>query len=220
MPHTGHSLSHGAGRRSLVLARGLGRRYGVTRLSTGIRPRVSFKYSSTLNGQLSNSSKNLDSIATMCAMIGLRGGKHMSLMKRISAEFLGTFWLVLAAVAPQFWRPHSRNWVSDSWEWRWFWSDGHDHGVRHRPHFRMPFESRSHHRPGGGQAFPWSNVLAYIAVQVLGAIVASGVLYAIASGKPGFSPGGFAANGYGDHSPAFTPWNRRSWPSACSLSCS
>src|ERR1700681_1258069 len=40
--------------------------------------------------------------------------------------------------------------------------------------------------------FPWSNVVGYIAVQVLGGIVASGVLYAIASGKPGFSPGGFA----------------------------
>jgi aquaporin Z len=49
--------------------------------------------------------------------------------------------------------------------------------------------------------FPWNNVLAYIAVQVLGAMVASGVLFAIASGKPGFVPGGFAANGFGDHSP-------------------
>ena len=48
--------------------------------------------------------------------------------------------------------------------------------------------------------FPWNNVLAYIAVQVLGAIVASGVLYAIANGKPGFVPGRFAANGFGGHS--------------------
>ena len=52
-----------------------------------------------------------------------------------------------------------------------------------------------------GKRFPWNNVLAYIAVQVLGAMVASGVLYAIASGKPGFVPGGFAANGFGEHSP-------------------
>jgi aquaporin Z len=49
--------------------------------------------------------------------------------------------------------------------------------------------------------FPWNNVPAYIAVQVLGAMVASGVLFAIASGKPDFSAGGFAANGFGDHSP-------------------
>ncbi len=37
--------------------------------------------------------------------------------------------------------------------------------------------------------------------QVLGAIVAAGVLYFIASGKPGFSPGQFASNGYGQYSP-------------------
>jgi len=49
--------------------------------------------------------------------------------------------------------------------------------------------------------FPWNNVLAHIAVQVLGAMVAGGVLFAIASGKPGFSVGGFAANGFGEHSP-------------------
>jgi len=42
----------------------------------------------------------------------------------------------------------------------------------------------------------------YVIVQVVGAIVAAAVLYAIASGKAGFSlAGGFAANGYGEHSP-------------------
>jgi aquaporin Z len=45
------------------------------------------------------------------------------------------------------------------------------------------------------------HVLPYIAVQVGGAIVASAVLYAVASGKPDWMPGGFAANGYGDLSP-------------------
>src|SRR4029077_8819043 len=45
-------------------------------------------------------------------------------------------------------------------------------------------------------------VLPYVAAQVVGAIVASGVLYLIASGKPGFDlAAGFAANGYGEHSP-------------------
>jgi aquaporin Z len=44
-------------------------------------------------------------------------------------------------------------------------------------------------------------VLPYIVAQVIGAIVAAAVLYAIASGKPGWEPGGFAANGYGDLSP-------------------
>jgi aquaporin Z len=45
-------------------------------------------------------------------------------------------------------------------------------------------------------------VLPYVAAQVVGAIVASGVLYLIASGRPGFDlAAGFAANGYGAHSP-------------------
>ncbi|MCC6919519.1 MAG: aquaporin Z [Alphaproteobacteria bacterium] len=41
----------------------------------------------------------------------------------------------------------------------------------------------------------------YILAQVLGAIAAAGVLYTIASGQPGWTPGGFASNGYGDLSP-------------------
>jgi aquaporin Z len=46
-----------------------------------------------------------------------------------------------------------------------------------------------------------AQALPYIFVQVLGAIVGAGILYMIASGKPGFELGGFAANGFGDHSP-------------------
>lgn len=50
--------------------------------------------------------------------------------------------------------------------------------------------------------FSWNDVGAYIAAQVVGAIVAGGVLLAIASGKDGFSTkNGFATNGYGDRSP-------------------
>ena len=45
------------------------------------------------------------------------------------------------------------------------------------------------------------HVLPYFVAQVLGAIVAAGVLYLIASGKEGWIPGGFASNGYGDLSP-------------------
>jgi aquaporin Z len=44
-------------------------------------------------------------------------------------------------------------------------------------------------------------VVPYLIAQVLGAIVAAAILYAIASGKPGWEPGGFASNGYGDLSP-------------------
>ena len=53
-----------------------------------------------------------------------------------------------------------------------------------------------------GGRFPADQVLGYIVAQVVGAIVAAAVLYLIASGAPDFSlAGGFAANGYGEHSP-------------------
>jgi aquaporin Z len=53
-----------------------------------------------------------------------------------------------------------------------------------------------------GGRFKSADLAGYIIVQVLGAIAAASVLYIIASGAPGFSTnGGFAANGYGEHSP-------------------
>lgn len=53
-----------------------------------------------------------------------------------------------------------------------------------------------------GGRFPASQLLPYIAAQVIGGILAGGVLYLIASGKAGFDlAGGFASNGYGAHSP-------------------
>jgi aquaporin Z len=52
-----------------------------------------------------------------------------------------------------------------------------------------------------GGRFPGQLLLPYIVAQVIGAVVAAGVLYLIASGKPGFEIGDFASNGYGEHSP-------------------
>ena len=52
-----------------------------------------------------------------------------------------------------------------------------------------------------GKRFPASELLPYVVAQVLGGIAGAGTLYIIASGKAGFELGGFASNGYGEHSP-------------------
>ncbi len=53
-----------------------------------------------------------------------------------------------------------------------------------------------------GGRFPANQLLPYIAAQVVGAVIAGGVLFLIASGKAGFDvAAGFASNGYGIHSP-------------------
>ncbi|MGY3083877.1 aquaporin Z [Pseudomonas fragi] len=54
-----------------------------------------------------------------------------------------------------------------------------------------------------GGRFPAKELPAYIVAQVLGGVIAAGLLYLIASGKPGFdlAASGLAANGYGEHSP-------------------
>src|SRR3954454_10943147 len=49
--------------------------------------------------------------------------------------------------------------------------------------------------------FEYKDLVPYIIAQVVGAIIAAAVLYAIAAGKPDFAAGGFASNGYGDLSP-------------------
>src|SRR3954453_16356081 len=53
-----------------------------------------------------------------------------------------------------------------------------------------------------GGRFPTSQIAPYVIAQVIGAIIAAGLLYLIAKGAPGFDAvKGFAANGYGEHSP-------------------
>ncbi len=127
----------------------------------------------------------------------------MHLSKRMIAEFLGTFWLVfggcgsavLAAAFPQL----GIGFVGVSLAFgltvvTMAYAVGHISGAHFNPAVSIGLFV--------GKRFPARDLLPYIVAQVVGGIVAGGVLYLIASGKAGFSTaGGFASNGYGDHSP-------------------
>src|SRR5271170_7055006 len=127
----------------------------------------------------------------------------MPLSKRALAEFFGTFWLVfggcgsavLAAAFPSL----GIGFVGVSLAFgltvlTMAFAIGHVSGCHLNPAVSVGLVV--------GKRFPISELLPYVIAQVLGAIAASGVLYLIASGKPGFSlTGGFASNGYADHSP-------------------
>jgi len=127
----------------------------------------------------------------------------MSLSKRALAEFVGTFWLVfggcgsavLAAAFPQV----GIGLLGVALAFgltvlTMAYAIGHISGCHLNPAVSVGLYV--------GKRFPASELLPYIVAQVLGAVAASGVLYLIASGKEGFSTAaGFAANGYGAHSP-------------------
>jgi len=127
----------------------------------------------------------------------------MSLSKRAVAEFLGTFWLVfggcgsavLAAAFPQV----GIGLLGVALAFgltvlTMAYAIGHISGCHLNPAVSVGLYV--------GKRFPASELLPYIVAQVLGAVAGSGVLYLIASGKEGFTTAaGFAANGYGAHSP-------------------
>jgi len=127
----------------------------------------------------------------------------MSLAKRAAAEFVGTFWLVLggcgtAVLAAAF--PNvgvgllGVSFAFGLTVLTMAYAIGHISGCHLNPAVSVGLVV--------GKRFPASELWAYVVAQVAGAIVASAVLYVIASGKPGFDlAAGFAANGYGAHSP-------------------
>src|SRR6202522_2546636 len=127
----------------------------------------------------------------------------MHLSKRAAAEFFGTFWLVfggcgsavLAAAFPNLGIGFAGVALAFGLTvLTMAFAIGHVSGCHLNPAVSIGLVV--------GKRFPASELPAYIIAQVLGAIAASGVLYVIASGKPGFSlAGGFASNGYADHSP-------------------
>jgi aquaporin Z len=122
---------------------------------------------------------------------------------KISSEFLGTFWLVLggcgsAVLAAAF--PNLGIGFTGV-------SLAFGLTVLTAAYALGPI-SGGHFNPAvtvglwAGGRFPSRDIPAYVAAQVAGAIAAAGVLYLIASGKPGFDlSGGFASNGFGEHSP-------------------
>jgi aquaporin Z len=131
----------------------------------------------------------------------------MNLSRRCAAEFIGTFWLVLggcgtAVLAAGF--PHFG--VGFAGVALAFgltlltmaYAIGHISGCHINPAVTFGLAA--------GGRFPAREVIPYVVVQVLGAILASTVLYVIASGAANFSlSNGFAANGYGAHSPGGYP---------------
>jgi aquaporin Z len=124
-------------------------------------------------------------------------------IRRLGAEFLGTFWLVfggcgsaiLAAAFPAL----GIGFLGVSLAFgltvlTMAYAVGHISGGHFNPAVTIGLVA--------GGRFPASEVVPYAVVQVIGAIAAGGVLYLIASGSASFDPaGGFASNGYGEHSP-------------------
>jgi aquaporin Z len=126
---------------------------------------------------------------------------HMS--KRLAAEFIGTAWLVLggcgAAVMAAAFPNVGIGLLGVAFAFgltvlTMAYAIGHVSGCHLNPAVSVGLWA--------GGRFPASDLGPYIVVQVLGAVAGATTLYLIASGAPGFSTaGGFAANGYGDHSP-------------------
>ena len=127
----------------------------------------------------------------------------MSLSKRATAEFFGTFWLVfggcgsavLAAAFPQLGIGFAGVALAFGLTvLTMAFAIGHISGCHLNPAVSAGLVA--------GKRFPASEFLPYVVAQVLGGIAGAGVLYVIASGKAGFDvSGGFASNGYGAHSP-------------------
>lgn len=127
----------------------------------------------------------------------------MSLSKRATAEFLGTFWLVLggcgSAVLAAAFPNLGIGFAGVALAFgltvlTMAFAIGHISGCHLNPAVSIGLFA--------GKRFPAKELLPYIVAQVLGAIGGAAVLYVIASGKAGFDvSAGFASNGYGVHSP-------------------
>jgi len=124
-------------------------------------------------------------------------------MKKYGAEFFGTFWLVLggcgSAVLAAAFPGLGIGFLGVALAFgltvmTMAFAIGHISGCHLNPAVSVGLWA--------GGRFPAKELPAYIIAQVLGAVIAGGVLYLIASGKAGFDlAASFASNGYGAHSP-------------------
>jgi len=127
----------------------------------------------------------------------------MTLKNRLLAECVGTFWLVFggcgSAVLSAAFPDVGIGLLGVSLAFgltvlTMAYSIGHISGCHLNPAVTLGLAAAGR--------FSWSDVAGYMVAQVVGGTLAAAVLFEIASGAPGFSlAGGFAANGYGEHSP-------------------
>ncbi|MBU0559731.1 MAG: aquaporin Z [Bacteroidetes bacterium] len=123
-------------------------------------------------------------------------------MKKLIAEFIGTLWLVLggcgSAVLAAAYPELGIGFAGVALAFgltvlTMAYAIGHISGCHLNPAVSIGLWV--------GGRFDKKELLPYIGAQVLGGIAGAGILFLIVSGKAGFELGGFAANGYGEHSP-------------------
>lgn len=126
----------------------------------------------------------------------------MSMSKKLGAEFIGTFWLVLggcgSAVLAAAFPDVGIGLLGVSLAFgltvlTMAFAIGHISGCHLNPAVSVGLMVGG--RFSGGELIP------YVVAQVLGGLAGGAVLYLIASGQAGFETAGFASNGYGEHSP-------------------
>src|SRR6201998_1733964 len=136
-------------------------------------------------------------------MIARTFGEDGAMLRKVSAEFVGTAWLVLggcgAAVLAAAYPELGIGFVGVSLAFgltvlTMAYAIGHVSGAHLNPAVSVGLWA--------GGRFPAAYLAPYIVAQLLGGIAGAGILYVIASGHAGFDvSAGFASNGYGDHSP-------------------
>jgi aquaporin Z len=126
----------------------------------------------------------------------------MSMSKKLGAEFIGTFWLVLggcgSAVLAAGFPDVGIGLLGVSLAFgltllTMAFAIGHISGCHINPAVSVGLMV--------GGRFPASELFPYVVAQVLGGVAGAAILYVIATGQPGFEMAGFASNGYGEHSP-------------------